>query len=105
MMTDAKSSAEHTQNRPPWQWHCLNMMPITTVQYIRGQQLYIICTTGHVSLLPCKHAARSRLFTIDAFITVRHVQEEIFLMMLLAHTHTHIAPNSPSAVYNKKANS
>jgi len=63
-------------------------MPITTVQYIRGRELYIICTTGHGSLMSCKHAVRSRLFTIDAFITVRHVQEEIFLVMFLAHTHT-----------------
>jgi len=39
--------------------------------------------------LRCKHAVlihSLRLITIHAFIAVCHVQEPIFLMMLLAHT-------------------
>jgi len=64
----------------------------------------ISCTTEHVSHtsnVSCSQSSCSlQLFSIDTFITVCHVKEAVFLMMLLAHTGS--APNNVKYCYNNE---
>jgi len=46
--------------------------------------MHLIFATGQINVVQTRHTFH--LFTVDTFITVRHVQETVFFMVFLAQT-------------------